>query len=298
MAGARLAAVLVVAALALPASSAAQAEPVVRVQGGEVREGNSGVVDSFFDVFLSVDMHFRSPVEVDYRTEDGTAKAGSDYQATSGTLVFQPGERHKRVRVGVIGDTAHEPDETFLLRLLNVRPGGRIEVAVAEMVIRNDDPKPPVICRCERVRAALGKGKFFAKDTGPQAYFTYVFPVVWAITCAIGTIVDCRGEVKASTTSDDTEIRDARGKPLRGKAIACLGEKCNFTTRGSERVQIRVTGSKKRKGIFLKTKVVRVHLDRRCIPGAAQRTTVTIVFKGSTFDAKASDLNGDGKPDG
>jgi hypothetical protein len=300
MKGARVGLVLLAAAaVTLPASAAvAQQEPVVRVQGGEVREGNSGTTDSFFDVFVSIDLRLRTEVRVDYRTVDGTARAGEDYQAASGTLVFQPGETQKRVRVSVLGDTQYEPDETFSLQLSNLQPAGRIEVPSAEMIIRNDDPEPAVICRCQRVRATLGKGKLFAKDTGPQVYFTYRFPVLWAITCRKGTVVDCRGNVKVSTTSDDTEIRDARGKPMQRKAISCRGEKCDFTTIGSEQIQVRVTGSKKRKGIFLKTKVVRVHLDRRCIPGAVQRTTATIVFKGSTFDAKASDLNGDGKPDG
>ena len=281
---------------AFPAHGSTAQEPVVRVQGGEVREGDSGVVDSFFDVFVEVDPRFIYPVQVDYTTVDGTATAGSDYQAASGTLVFQPGETQKRVRVAVIGDTAFEADETFSLQLGNLQPGGRIDVPVAQMIIRNDDP---LVCKCKQVRARLGKGKFFAKDTGPQVYFTYRFPVLWAITCDPGDVADCRGEVRTSTTSRDTEIRDARGKPARAKAIACRGEKCDFTTIGSEEIQVRVQGSKKRKGLFLKKKVVEVHLDRRCLPGGAvARTTATIVFNGSTFNARESDLNGNGIPDG
>lgn len=268
----------------------------MRVQGGEVREGNSGVVDSFFDVTLEVDPRFLYQIAVDYRTVDGTATAGSDYQPVSGTLVFQTGETREQVRVGVVGDAVHEPDETFSLQLSNLQPGGRIDVPVAQMIIRNDDP---AVCKCTQVRARLGKGKFFAKDTGPQVYFTYRFPVLWAITCDEGDVVDCRGEVRASTATRDAEVRDARGKPPRGKAIGCRGKKCAFTTLGSEEIQVRVQGSKKRKGLFLKKKVVNVHLDRRCLPGGAvQRTTAAIVFNGSTFNAKESDLNGNGTPDG
>ena len=36
---------------------------------------------------------------VGYTTVDGTAQAGSDYQATSGTLTFNPGETSKDVTV-------------------------------------------------------------------------------------------------------------------------------------------------------------------------------------------------------
>lgn len=37
----------------------------------------------------------RSLPKVDYRTEDGTANAGSDYEFAEGTLVFKPGETVK-----------------------------------------------------------------------------------------------------------------------------------------------------------------------------------------------------------
>lgn len=33
--------------------------------------------------------------QVDYRTEDGTANAGSDYEFAEGTLLFKPGETQK-----------------------------------------------------------------------------------------------------------------------------------------------------------------------------------------------------------
>lgn len=36
---------------------------------------------------------------VDYRTEDGTANAGSDYEYCEGTLVFKPGETMKEIKV-------------------------------------------------------------------------------------------------------------------------------------------------------------------------------------------------------
>lgn len=36
---------------------------------------------------------------VDYRTEDGSANAGSDYQYSEGTLVFKPGDTRKEIKV-------------------------------------------------------------------------------------------------------------------------------------------------------------------------------------------------------
>nr|XP_006007475.1 PREDICTED: sodium/calcium exchanger 1 isoform X1 [Latimeria chalumnae]XP_014350899.1 PREDICTED: sodium/calcium exchanger 1 isoform X1 [Latimeria chalumnae]XP_014350900.1 PREDICTED: sodium/calcium exchanger 1 isoform X1 [Latimeria chalumnae] len=60
-------------------------------------------------------------VSVDFRTEDGTANAGSDYEFTEGTVFFKPGEMQKEIKVGIIDDDIFEEDENFLVHLSNVR---------------------------------------------------------------------------------------------------------------------------------------------------------------------------------
>ncbi|XP_065101059.2 sodium/calcium exchanger 1b isoform X2 [Paramisgurnus dabryanus] len=60
-------------------------------------------------------------VSVEFRTEDGTANAGSDYEFTEGTVVFKAGETQKEIRVGIIDDDIFEEDENFLIHLSNVR---------------------------------------------------------------------------------------------------------------------------------------------------------------------------------
>ncbi|XP_039530110.1 sodium/calcium exchanger 1a isoform X5 [Pimephales promelas] len=62
-----------------------------------------------------------STVSVEYRTEDGTANAGSDYQFTEGVIVFKPGETEKEIRVDIIDDDIFEEDEHFLVHLSNVK---------------------------------------------------------------------------------------------------------------------------------------------------------------------------------
>ncbi|XP_032776741.2 sodium/calcium exchanger 3 isoform X1 [Daphnia magna] len=63
-------------------------------------------------------------VQVDYRTEDGSANAGTDYIAVQGTLTFLPGETLKTFNVCVIDDDVFEEDEHFYIRLSNARPTG------------------------------------------------------------------------------------------------------------------------------------------------------------------------------
>lgn len=60
-------------------------------------------------------------VAVDYRTEDGTANAGSDYEEAQGTLIFGPGETQKQFFITVIDDDVFEEDEHFYVRLSNPR---------------------------------------------------------------------------------------------------------------------------------------------------------------------------------
>nr|XP_055040462.1 sodium/calcium exchanger 1a isoform X3 [Misgurnus anguillicaudatus] len=62
-----------------------------------------------------------STVSVEYRTEDGTANAGSDYQFTEGVIVFKPGETEKEITVNIIDDDIFEEDEHFLVHLSNVK---------------------------------------------------------------------------------------------------------------------------------------------------------------------------------
>ncbi|XP_076851933.1 sodium/calcium exchanger 1-like isoform X2 [Brachyhypopomus gauderio] len=73
---------------------------------------------------LTVGRHGGDPgctVKVDYRTEDGTANAGSDYEFAEGTLVFKPGEGLKELTVGIIDDDIFEEDEYFYVHLSNPR---------------------------------------------------------------------------------------------------------------------------------------------------------------------------------
>ncbi|XP_062286681.1 sodium/calcium exchanger 1b isoform X7 [Scomber scombrus] len=60
-------------------------------------------------------------ISVEYRTEDGTANAGSDYEFTEGVVVFKPSETMKEIRVGIIDDDIFEEDENFLIHLTNVK---------------------------------------------------------------------------------------------------------------------------------------------------------------------------------
>src|SRR5262249_21705274 len=91
--------------------------PEILVGDASVKEGDNGTTNAVFAVNLSAPSAFS--VSVDYATADQTAQTPADYLATSGTLIFAPGETNKTVAVAVVGDTLYELDETFLVGLEN-----------------------------------------------------------------------------------------------------------------------------------------------------------------------------------
>src|SRR5262249_32648527 len=80
-----------------------------------VTEGHTGTRAKIFTLRLSAPS--AQPVSVAYATVNGSALAGSDFQAASGTLTFAPGETIKPVTVLVNGDRLGEANETFVVTL-------------------------------------------------------------------------------------------------------------------------------------------------------------------------------------
>ena len=93
--------------LPLPDLSIADAAPV--------REGDLGTGELQFTVSLSGSS--TQTVSVSYHTLDGTAEAGTDYDADSGDLTFDPGVTQRTIAVEVLGDDRPEPDETVSVKL-------------------------------------------------------------------------------------------------------------------------------------------------------------------------------------
>ena len=79
-----------------------------------------------------------SEVTVDFATSDGTAEAGTDYSASSGTLSIPAGSTTAQIRVPILDDAEDESDETFSVQL-SAPTGASLEDAVATGTILDDD---------------------------------------------------------------------------------------------------------------------------------------------------------------
>lgn len=111
--------------------------PSLSIANVSLPEGNNGANAAAFAVTLS-GMH-DEPVTVRFATTDGTATTNSDYQATSGTLTWQPGDAPTQtINVMITGDTVAEFDETFFANLSDAT-GARLARSQATGTILNDD---------------------------------------------------------------------------------------------------------------------------------------------------------------
>lgn len=98
--------------------------------------------ENFSEMTFRVLLNQASSVEVkvDFETVDGTALAGEDYIATSGSIFFTPGETNKSVVIPIIIDEYLEPTEEFSVLLSNPINGYiKIGEPTATGGIANDD---------------------------------------------------------------------------------------------------------------------------------------------------------------
>jgi Trypsin./Calx-beta domain. len=103
----------------------------------EVVEGNSGTSYAYFLLqFTGVRSDPNEILSVDYVTRDGTALAGSDYLAVSGTLNLYPDENQAVIPVEINGDSTPEPSEYFYLDVFNPLGGSFGEGVVKLTAVR------------------------------------------------------------------------------------------------------------------------------------------------------------------
>ena len=117
--------------------------PTVGVTAGDgsIDEGDGGEPNHLsIPVFLTEAS--TSTVTVHYTTANGTALAGQDYVAQSGTLTFAPGVVQQNILVAVTGDATVEGDETFTVTLSDPSDGASIIDGSATGTILNDDSNP------------------------------------------------------------------------------------------------------------------------------------------------------------
>ena len=207
----------------------------ISVADAEATEGT----DAAASFTVSLSRPAIGPVTVDYATGDGTATAGEDYTAASGTLTFSIREQTKTVSVPVLDDAGAEDGETFTLTLSNAS-NGYIEDGTATGTIHDDDDEAASVPAVSVADASATEGDPVAFTVSLSAASDEQVTVAYAtsggtaasgtdFTASSGTLAFGANEtsktVSVETTDDsDDEEDETFTLTLSSPANATLGD--------------------------------------------------------------------------
>ncbi|MDX6697689.1 MAG: hypothetical protein QOE65_1086 [Solirubrobacteraceae bacterium] len=187
--------------------------PTLSVTDASRTEGN---VDLSFTVRLSTASG--RDVSVDYATADESARAGADYNATSGRATIPAGSTTATVRVRAREDTLDEPSETLRLHLSNPS-GATVSDSSGLGTIVDDDAAPSISIRDASAREGQPAGLVvalsrasgrtitvrFASEPGTAASGSDYTAVSGTLTFAPGTT---SATIFAATVADALDERN------------------------------------------------------------------------------------------
>ena len=191
--------------------------PTLSINDVVASEGDAGTTTAAITVTLSAAA--TGAVTVSYATADGTASAGSDYTATGGTLTFAAGETTKTVNVTITGDTAVEPDETFVVTLS--APGGAtLADATGQGTISNDDIAPPVLPTLSIADVVVAEG-----NAATTATFTVTLSAAAAgVVTASYSTADGTATAGSDYTAATGALSFAAGETTKTLSVAIAGD--------------------------------------------------------------------------
>ncbi len=152
--------------------------PSISIGDASIVEGNSGTQNAVFAVTLSAPSATKTPVQ--YQTVNGSATAGSDYTAKTGTISIAAGAVVGKISIPVRGDTTTENTETFKLKVTGTGTSGvPTDRDVATGRIIDDDSGPAI-------GASIGDASVIEGDAGQKAVtLTVTLSAARATTTAV-----------------------------------------------------------------------------------------------------------------
>lgn len=171
--------------LAAAPALAAKPATAVSIADSSVIEGNTGSANMSFRISAS-GAKYSGNLTVQYATADGTATAGADYTATSGTATLPSnGCRCTNVTVPVLGDGLAEGTETFVVNLSNPSKG-TIARGQATGTIFDDEGTPSLVTFDADVLESAGSVAMPVSLTGASASTVTVSYATADVTATAG----------------------------------------------------------------------------------------------------------------
>jgi len=166
-------------------------------------------------------------IQVDYKTEDGTASHEGDYIEAIGTLTFGPNETQKHVTLEVLDDDVFEEDEHFYIRISNLRrKDGK---AFKEIEVTDDNGKRSMQASTQMGTPHMATIMILDDDHGGIFGFedseAEIVESVGAYECKVQRISGARGKVAIPYNTEDGTAKDGEHyEAQEGELIFCNEE--------------------------------------------------------------------------
>merc|ERR1711874_265675 len=166
-------------------------------------------------------------IQVDYKTEDGTASHEGDYIEAIGTLTFGPNETQKHVTLEVLDDDVFEEDEHFYIRISNLRrKDGK---AFKEIEVTDDNGKRSMQASTQMGTPHMATIMILDDDHGGIFGFedseAEIVESVGTYECKVQRISGARGKVAIPYNTEDGTAKDGEHyEAQEGELIFCNEE--------------------------------------------------------------------------
>jgi solute carrier family 8 (sodium/calcium exchanger) len=166
-------------------------------------------------------------IQVDYKTEDGTASHEGDYIEAIGTLTFGPNETQKHVTLEVLDDDVFEEDEHFYIRISNLRK--KDGKAFKEIEVTDDNGKRSMQACTQMGTPHMATIMILDDDHGGIFGFedseAEIVESVGAYECKVQRISGARGKVAIPYNTEDGTAKDGEHyEAQEGELIFCNEE--------------------------------------------------------------------------
>ena len=155
--------------------------PSLSINNVSVNDGAAGATAQFT---VTLSKAAAGTITVGYGTADGTAKAGTDYKAVSGTLTFKPGTTSQTISVPINPDTTAKPNETFQVNLSNAVGASLGNTAGTGTIVDTIPAPPPKTSAAASFEVTSDWGTGFGgeitiSNNGPTAITNWTLAFTW-----------------------------------------------------------------------------------------------------------------------
>ena len=263
-------------------------EPSLSVAGASTTSPASGTSTLSFSVSLSAASQYST--SVNYATADGTAIAGTDYTAASGTLTIPAGQTSGTVSVTILAQGAYGPTKTFSLNLSSP-VNATITTGTATGTILNPYPATPSPTSVAPPQIGQGASKAIVITgtnfaAGSTAVVSGTGVTLSKVTVVNSTTIDATAKVTATaaTGARDVTVKDTAGS---GVCSGCLTIDAHptLTSASPPDVAVSAAGTVTFSGTNFESGAVTVKFTG---PGTTVKASAVSVLNSTTVTAKVT----------